>query len=559
MNSIELLTLKSLKVLVRKGSNRTLISVSSILVFCTLYLMWYLSRHQQLRFMSSDAYQKLQFNMKCTASPHRPGSISEKQLECSPDGDAVDRSTKGLTPSDLLFNKLSTGMLLTDDDETSQFAGLLSSLMMNGLPLLGLDDFVHFSDFVNAHLGSKITSKILSSPGYKDKFGNFLEVRSNRILLYPDNCWTQQFVSYLQSSSKVFKALKYRIYASRKQAMRHCCRNVWAVLEIEPTLADSTPSNIFRTDPDINPLNYAKDFNSEWKCAAFSPQRWNESSPFNTLLATTNVLSTNISASNEDDPPSAQNIPESTNFIFTDHTIDPTNIMPAVTIRMHPAAVPDTRNFEHSPINRHLNLRQQSGQLLYFTSGFLTLQLEVQNFLASWHLGGSVIQSDAFSGRNEGVLLEPAYAAHSLAQAIAKATTRQEVYQAVVNATQVEAQQNEEGQEGVRPSLSFPLFHRAFPTHNYKQVRYSLHCILYDCQYSELLYQLYNIRYCSFSASFGTRTHIFYSQMIMSTVHVLAHVWCLDQYRPDCVLQPARCDHCWRTVQVHYMMLSVYY
>ena len=481
MNAIELLTIKSLKVLVRKGSNRTLISVSSILVFCTLYLMWYLSRHQQLRFMSSDAYQKLQFNMKCTASTHRPDSLTEKQLECYPDGDAVDRSTKGLTPSDLLFNKLSTGMLLTDDDETSQFAGLLSSLMMNGLPLLGLDDFVHFSDFVNAHLGSKITSKILASPGYKEKFGNFLEVRRNRILLYPDNCWTQHFVTYLQSSSKVFKALKYRIYASRKQAMRHCCRNVWAVLEIEPTLVDPVPSSIFRTDPDVHTFNHASEPSSEWKCAAFEMQRWNKSSLLYTSFAATSVLPINVSTSNEDDQFS---IPASVEgFTLFDNTVDQdNNAMPAVTIRMHPAAVPDTRNFEHSPINRHLNLRQQSGQLLYFTSGFLTLQLEVQNFLASWHLGGSVIQSDAFSGRNEGVLLEPAYAAHSLAQAIAKATTREEVYEAIVNATQMDAQQNEGGQEGVRPSLSFPLFHRAFPTHNYKQVTCLFLCLYFVLQ-----------------------------------------------------------------------------
>ena len=63
---------------------------------------------------------------------------------------------------------------------------------------------------------------------------------------------------------------------------------------------------------------------------------------------------------------------------------------------------------------------------------------------------------------NSGVLLGPAFAAHSLAQALSSATSREEVFEAVLNATEVE--------KGVRPSVSFPLFHRAFPTHNYHQV-----------------------------------------------------------------------------------------
>lgn len=250
--------------------------------------------------------------------------------------------------------------------------------------------------------------------------------------------------------------------------MRHCCRNVWAVLEIEPTFANPVPSSpfsTFATTPAPGTSTTGTDAVSlssfpEWKCSAFDPQRWNKTDSLYTLFGTSSAQQANNSSS-------------ISNFANTILGLDQqATVIPAVTIRMHPAAVPDTRNFEHSPINRHLNSRQQSGQLLYFTSGFLTLQLEVQNFLAHWHLGGSVIQSDAFSGRNEGVLLEPAYAAHSLAQAIARATTRKEVYEAVLNATQSQTQNIEgEGQDGVRPSVSFPLFHRAFPTHNYKQVR----------------------------------------------------------------------------------------
>ena len=50
---------------------------------------------------------------------------------------------------------------------------------------------------------------------------------------------------------------------------------------------------------------------------------------------------------------------------------------------MNPATVPDTRNIEWSPLKSVdlLLQRQQSGQLQYALSGFLSLQLEVQGFL----------------------------------------------------------------------------------------------------------------------------------------------------------------------------------
>ena len=65
INTVHLLMSKSVKTLVRKDSHRVLIGASSFLVFGMLYCMWYLSKHQELRFMTSDAYQKLQFNMVC--------------------------------------------------------------------------------------------------------------------------------------------------------------------------------------------------------------------------------------------------------------------------------------------------------------------------------------------------------------------------------------------------------------------------------------------------------------------------------------------------------------
>ena len=88
--------------------------------------------------------------------------------------------------------------------------------------------------------------------------------------------------------------------------------------------------------------------------------------------------------------------------------------------------------------------------------------MEIQNFLSRIGLGGPAIQSKVFTGSNRDSLLRPALVAHSLAAGLVKAHSRGEVYEAVLNASKVQA--------GVRPNLAFPIFHRAFPTHNNEQV-----------------------------------------------------------------------------------------
>jgi hypothetical protein len=395
---LSLLVAKSVKVLTRKSSFVTLTGGSSVLIFGLLFLVWYLFRHTQLRFLTSDGYQHLQFKMDCSVEKSR----TNEKLICKPDTSTPDKSTRGLTPSQALYSALDSGYILTESKEAAQFAMLLSSVMMNGLPLLGLDDFVYFSDFIGDEMGSETKAALLSTPGYKHKFSNFLQVRKNRLLLYPDSCWTRQFVAYMQSSTDTFAHLNVKVVRGNKQAMHHCCHNVWAILEIS------------------SPLLYETYDNTLEDCSAVENAGLNSSA------------------------------------------IDPLHA-PQITIRMHPAAVPDTRNYEYSPLNRHLLSRQQSGQLLYFTSGFLTLQLELQNFLAYSGLGGSIVRSDVFNGRNAEILLQPALAAHALAERVSAARSSEEVQEAVRNATMAEA--------GVRPSLSFPLFHRAFPTHNNHQVR----------------------------------------------------------------------------------------
>lgn len=86
-----------------------------------------------------------------------------------------------------------------------QLAKLLGSVMLNGLPFLGLDDFVHSSDFVNRNLPKRTQEYITNSPLLSGQFGNFLNVRNLQIRLSPDNCWTNDFVKYLKKTSAIIK------------------------------------------------------------------------------------------------------------------------------------------------------------------------------------------------------------------------------------------------------------------------------------------------------------------------------------------------------------------
>ena len=181
---------------------RTLVFLSSLIVFGSLYLMWFMSYGQTLKFMTSNAYTKLSFDLICAPGlKYQPGIT-----ECKPTGD--NRPDGALSPADLLINLLSTGNILSDSNDPNSahdFAGLLSSIMMNGAPMLGLDDFVHLSDFVNKNLGSEGRNQIMNSPAYSDKFGNFLDVRKRELRITPYSCWTESFLYHLNKNSLIAK------------------------------------------------------------------------------------------------------------------------------------------------------------------------------------------------------------------------------------------------------------------------------------------------------------------------------------------------------------------
>jgi hypothetical protein len=97
------------------------------------------------------------------------------------------------------------GKGMNNEVDLKHFAKLLGGIMMNGLPMLGLDDFVHASDFVNRNLHSQTQVAITKSPLVSGQFGNFLNVRNLQIRLSPNNCWTNAFAKYLKQTSTIIQ------------------------------------------------------------------------------------------------------------------------------------------------------------------------------------------------------------------------------------------------------------------------------------------------------------------------------------------------------------------
>lgn len=79
-------------------------------------------------------------------------------------------------------------------------------------------------------------------------------------------------------------------------------------------------------------------------------------------------------------------------------------------------------------------MREQSGQLLYFLSGFLTLQLEIQNFLASVGVGMLKIDTSILP-QNSSIML-PSTMTSFLAESILSVDT-DDIYQKLVNSTKL--------------------------------------------------------------------------------------------------------------------------
>lgn len=141
-------------------------------------------------------------------TPEHKNSWSPQSAKCQPyvPPDELNQNHHTISPTTFLFHFLNGK---TDDNpvDIKHFAKLLGSIMMNGLPLLGLDDYVHVSDFVNHNLDKKTATEISQSPLLSGQFGNFLNVRNLQIRLSPQNCWTNAFVKYLKKTSSIIKVI----------------------------------------------------------------------------------------------------------------------------------------------------------------------------------------------------------------------------------------------------------------------------------------------------------------------------------------------------------------
>jgi len=85
---------------------------------------------------------------------------------------------------------------------------LLTGLILNGFPLLDLENYVILSDFVKSTIFTNITIAETLGPNFLALFGNLLYVRNLELRFAPDNCWTQVFIDS-QEALKVSQLIKW--------------------------------------------------------------------------------------------------------------------------------------------------------------------------------------------------------------------------------------------------------------------------------------------------------------------------------------------------------------
>ena len=191
----------ALKTLFRQQSFKILFVLSSLFVCGGLWLMWLLSYGEFESFLHTGSYAQMTFDVMCSASS--PNMINSSDLFCMPYKDSTSKHNK-LTPSDLLFDVIGSqsGTHSTQESQQlQQLTSLISSMMMNGLPLLGLADYIYLSDFANKYVNNGTKNKLMSYPGYRDKFGNFLSARNRELRITPRSCWAAEFAWHLRNTS----------------------------------------------------------------------------------------------------------------------------------------------------------------------------------------------------------------------------------------------------------------------------------------------------------------------------------------------------------------------
>jgi hypothetical protein len=444
--------------------------------------MFYLSHNHELNFSTSANYDKLSFEFQCGPSNSSSSSsginVDEKQqpstlnhLYCEPTGTSVDPASNGLTPSDLLYHEMMINTAETNNNNNdnneninsnnnnnikskqhndkqlvtpTNIIGLLSSIMMNGIPLLGLNDFILLSDSVNKLIGSHGIKELLLIPGYKEKFSNFLNIRNKTLIFCPISCWTLSLIKYFNENIELFKELNYELYHNMDEAIKNSNESTLGIINI-----------------DIIYNNNKKNYEFMKKCNEIVNnsmlQHWDWNS---------GIYNNNNNNNNNNDFKQINNYDNINN-----NNINMNLIIPSITIRMHPSSVPDTRNFEYTMFKSNIPKRPLSGQLLYFTSCFLSFQIEIQNYLTyTFHKNDqTMINTNIYNNDFQNDFKRPIKLVYNLANQFIYANKTHDIYDIIMNTSISSNNHHDDNdiyQSYKRPELSFPLYYRAFPTHS---------------------------------------------------------------------------------------------
>ncbi|RYG64090.1 hypothetical protein EON64_14690, partial [archaeon] len=181
-----LLTNKSLAVTFRNSNILLLLCLGILGILGGFYSAWLLTHSQYRTILSSRSYKHFAFDFGCY---HKTDASNTSHLLCDP----------LTTNTESLLHTITALTEQTNENEPQKLLAHLTSLMMNGFPLLTLNDFVRLSDTANRFLGSKLRRQIMSSPFLRDEFSNILAVRDKKIVLTPRSNLTESFQKYLVS------------------------------------------------------------------------------------------------------------------------------------------------------------------------------------------------------------------------------------------------------------------------------------------------------------------------------------------------------------------------
>jgi hypothetical protein len=412
---LHILSTKSLKLVLRARTNLSLFFFAVFGVLGGIFFIFSLFHHQSRPVLTSEPYRKLALDFGCSLdrSNITTHEFGTSRVKCDP----MTNNTAALLQS---FDTMKSHS--PDPHHSRKLLNHLSSLLMNGIPLVGLEDYVRISDLVNRYIGRNTRTYITSSSLLRDQFSNLLDVRDKSLLLTPDNCLTRGFFNHLTRTSNILSTLHIRVLEASEAAEHISDEKVWAILEISPpssiTSADSAGNS---TREDLCNLSMLLDSSSSTTNSSII--NWEDFSTIYTPKTTIDTIST--------------------------------------TFRMPPDAVPDTRNFEWSPLKRNL-IREQSGELLYFLSGFMSLQLELENYFRRVLYNTSTIDIAPLRDVDSG-LFPLQTAVLDMLEHVMTAKDIGELAKYAINSTTISDIENEK-------LFYFPLYHRAMPTKSYSQV-----------------------------------------------------------------------------------------